>query len=342
MQWIGMVADQNCFIDDKSINSSVLVTGISGSGKTTRVNRIELAAIQQGKQVVILDFNNTHAPNQIWSHIQKQFSEMENRIDPLRDGCDLDLFRIRQGAKDRKETYVYSINSAVSALSAGQRMGTRQIGALRIAVEYAMNNRHRFANDSQALSYALAQQDTPYANAVYEKMWCLLNSGALNSGRKHLQRNCLNIIDLGGMDSITKQIFAELFLSVLWRNLTNQNLSANKMMLVLDEFQNLCIQNDSVLEKMLTEGRKFGLQLLLSTQTLGIFPKDIRLVLNQIATRLYFRPAQGELQEISKMLDFQNPYMWRSILSKLNVGEAVAKGDLSVGGKMIQHPIVTK
>lgn len=56
-------------IGEGSPNNSVLMTGISGSGKTCRMNQIELDAALHGKTVIILDLNQTHEYKQIFTSI---------------------------------------------------------------------------------------------------------------------------------------------------------------------------------------------------------------------------------------------------------------------------------
>ncbi|HIQ97996.1 MAG TPA: ATP-binding protein [Candidatus Limivivens merdigallinarum] len=336
-------SDDKIFIDSKSPNKSVFVTGISGSGKTSRMFQIELEAVLQDGIVVILDLNHTHDEEQILPQIRSKYTSLINRIDPVSEGVNLNLFEPRCTPDGTVEPYVNLVNSAVNALRGNHRMGERQLCALRRAVETAIQIRHRCADDAAALIYALAQQNSPEADAVYGKLWTLLNCGALKGGGKSLMKHQLNVVDLSNMDFITAGNFAEIFLSVLWRNIQcgKSEFIEQGMLLSIDEFQRLSLKNDGSLLHMLREGRKFSLSLLLATQTLEVFPKEILAILNQTASQLYFRPNQNEITKIAKKIAPEDQKTWQQILGNLRVGESVAVGDFNVGGHTVRRPILT-
>ena len=339
---IGKYQGIDCHIDNLSPNQSVCVTGISGSGKTTRLYSMELDAVLNGKSVIVIDLNHTHTDDQICPQLRDAYVSKVNRIRPAQDGFALNLFEPHTMPDGTAEPLVSMVNFAVSALGSGQRMGPRQVGALRTAVVRAIKIRQKFASDAQTLIYTLAEQNSAHAKAVYEKLWSVLNSGVLGQSRKPLRADSINIIDLGGLDHTTGQTFAEIFLSALWRNVLfrSSDLTRNGILLVLDEFQNFSMKQDAALLQMLREGRKFALSLLLATQTLEVFPKEILAILNQTATRLYFRPAPKEIPRIVKEIDPPDPQLLKKRLAKLKVGEAIAVGDLNVRGTFIQRPIL--
>lgn len=82
--------------------------------------------------------------------------------------------------------------------------------------------------------------------------------------------------------------------------------------------------------------------MVLATQTLNTFSKDILALLNQTATKLYFRPAQSEAAKISKEIESDNPKEWAKHLLNLKIGESVAVGDLCIGDTQITRPILLK
>lgn len=333
---------ETIYADEKSPNQSLCITGLSGSGKTTRLLQIELASVLQGMSVVIIDLNHTHDEKQILPRIREQYLPLVNHIDPIAEGVNLNLFEPRQTPDGKPEPYVNLVNSAVNALRSGCKMGERQVGALRRAVETAIQVRGQFGNDADALIYALAQQDTPAADAIYEKLWTLLHCGALKGGGKALLRNRLNILDLSEMDIVTACSFAEVFLSALWRNIQYQNPGSTEvgMCFSIDEFQRLSLNDNGSLLHMLREGRKFSLNLLLATQTLEVFSKEVLAILNQTAAQLYFRPSQNEIAKIARRIAPEDPLTWKQLLRNLRIGESLAVGDLNIGGHSIRHPVL--
>ena len=87
--FLGCLKNKPCFTSDSSPNSSVCITGISGSGKTVRMQKIELDCVKRGKTVLILDTNNTHSEEQIFSSFKQEYVSFVNRIDAVRDGLNI-------------------------------------------------------------------------------------------------------------------------------------------------------------------------------------------------------------------------------------------------------------
>ena len=47
-------------VSENAVNRHVLITGISGSGKTYRLFRMEECMVQQGARILVLDIGSTH------------------------------------------------------------------------------------------------------------------------------------------------------------------------------------------------------------------------------------------------------------------------------------------
>lgn len=342
--YVGNFDGKSCWVSQNSPNRSVCMTGISGMGKTTRLNYMELMTAKAGATVLVLDMNQTHTEERIFPYIREEYLRYANRIHALHDGLGLGLLQPMRAPNGEEEPYFHLVNSAVKALSSSQNMGIRQIGALRNAVIKAIEHLAGFQTEAEALAISLLQQEDSYAGAVYQKLWTLLNCGALKAASKCIGNGEINIIDLAGADSITQNCLAEIFLSNLWRNVQFNGIAAmgRELVVVLDEFQNLSLKSDAVLRGMLREGRKFGVNLILATQTLEAFPKDVMALLNQAATRLYFKPAPSEAKQIAKEIDFENPGEWVKTLLGLGIGESVAAGNFCIEGAEICRPLVLK
>ena len=340
--YIGNIDGKLCWVSQSSPNRSVCVTGISGMGKTTRLNYMELLNAKAGAIVLVLDMNQTHTEEQVFPCIREEYLKYANRIHALRDGLGLGLLQPMYAPDGTEEPFFHLVNSAVKALSSAQNMGVRQIGTLRNAVINAIRYRGSFQTEAEALAISLLQQEDSCSEAVYQKLWTLLNCGALKSASKCIGKGKINMIDLSGADSATQNCLAEIFLSNLWRNVQFNGMAAmgRELVIVLDEFQNLSLKHDAVLRDMLREGRKFGLNLILATQTLEAFPKETLALLNQTATRLFFRPAPSEAKRIAKEIDFENPNGWVKTLLGLRIGESVAVGNFCIEGAEICRPLI--
>lgn len=340
--YIGNFSGKSCWISQNSPNRSISITGISGMGKTTRLNFMELMNAKAGATVLVLDLNQTHTEEQIFSLIREEYLQYANRIHALKDGLGLGLLQPMRTPNGEEEPFFHLVNSAVKALSSAQNMGVRQMGVLRNAVINAVEHLSSFQTEAEALAISLLQQEGNAAEAVYQKLWTLLNCGALKPACKGIQYGKVNILDLSGTDTITQSSLAEVILSNLWRNIQFCGLqtAGQELVVVLDEFQNLSVKADAVLRDMLREGRKFGINLILATQTLETFPKEVMALLNQAAVRLYFKPAPSEARRIAKEIDFESADKWTKTLLGLGIGESVAVGNFCIEGAEICRPLI--
>lgn len=339
--YVGDVNGQQCYISRFAPNASICMTGISGSGKTVRMQKIELDCVQNGATVIVFDLNQTHTESQIFAPIYEEYNLHINRIEAIKDGINLSFLTAIQGSQGEQESFVSLVNSAVNALTAGQNMGMQQIGVLRNAVMNAVKNRSHFQTDVEAIAYFLLQDDDARANTVYQRLWTVLNSGVLRPSEKAIQYGKVNILDFSRLDALTKSTLVEIALSAIWRNTTvrGTEIKGIEYVLALDEFQLLSWQKSAVMRDILREGRRFGIKVLMATQTLEIFPKDVVSMLNQMANRLVFRPPTSEICRLAKMIDPKKSELWSDQLNSLRIGESIGLGDFVVGGQEVRHPI---
>lgn len=182
--FIGNFNGQRCTISPMAPNKSICVTGISGSGKTCRLNQIELENAKKKATVVVIDMNHTHTTGQIFMHIRQEYLSLTNRIYAVKDGFDLCLFQPLKNEKGESESVIHLINSTVQALSSSQNMGVRQIAALREAVNDAIRYQRDFENAAQALDFCLSMREDTQSKTVRERLWPLLNCGVLRPSKK--------------------------------------------------------------------------------------------------------------------------------------------------------------
>ncbi|MFQ9890222.1 MAG: hypothetical protein ACLRWM_07875, partial [Streptococcus sp.] len=71
---------------------------------------------------------------------------------------------------------------------------------------------------------------------------------------------------------------------------------------MVDEVQNLKLGRGTVLNQIITEGRRFSIGSILISQSLKAFSSDEQLALSQTGTKLFFKPPLTELRACSEML----------------------------------------
>ncbi|MGL5436923.1 MAG: ATP-binding protein [Lachnospiraceae bacterium] len=336
--YIGNIQTTIINTSPNSPNNSLFITGISGSGKTCRMNRIELDAAQNGGTVIVFDLSHTHESSQMLQQIAPIYQQFENRIDILNDGINISLLKSLNG---NDESFASIINTATNILSSTARLGSRQICALREAIIWAFQHQQSFPNDIDAIAHGLGLQEHDSALQVYNKLWSLFNCNAIRESSKQISPGKINILDFSKLDSLTKIILAEITLSGFWCAAKSGSLTNHRnITFVIDELQNFPLKPDSTLLQLLREGRKFNLNYILATQTTATFSPETLAALNQCAVRLYFRPAIKELRKTATEIDPSNVNYWYETLSKLKVGEFVALGNLRINSNDIHYPII--
>lgn len=102
----------------------------------------------------------------------------------------------------------------------------------------------------------------------------------------------------------------------------------------IDEFQNLLSAKGNALAQMLSEGRKFGVNLILASQmVLQGTTSAVQQRITQCGLMLYFQPAANRISATARMIEESAESDWSRILRSLGIGEFIASGSFIVGGK---------
>lgn len=332
--YIGKVnMGKNVIVSEESPNKSIVISGLSGTGKSERIKDIEQKLLKEEVTIIVADFDDTHPAVD---------EECVNKISAVDEGIAFQLLDARM-IKKRKEDFLNYISCLAELLLTGTKYGDRQLGVLREAIMAAIKNRNMYEGDFEAIKEELEKMGTGRALGLRDKLWNLFNCEIFNKNGKQLIPGKINIISFQGMSGGVKNTVVELFLRILWMGIRAKGVeNCEDYVFVVDEFQNLPLQGNSTVLEMLREGRKYGVRMILATQTLIPFSKSILANINQAAVCLYFRPARGEIHKIAAQIEPSNVEKQVSMLKDLRIGEAVAVGDFEVAGKQIKRPIITK
>ena len=138
-----------------------------------------------------------------------------------------------------------------------------------------------------------------------------------------------HIIQLAGFPKDSARLITEFSLIDLYWYYRGRGSEDDPRIIVLDEIQNLDHRLESPLGQLLTEGRKFGISLILATQTLSNFTKDQKDRLFQASHKLFFKPADTEIKSYAQLLADATSYdqeHWVQQLSGLRRGECYSLG----------------
>lgn len=141
------------------------------------------------------------------------------------------------------------------------------------------------------------------------------------------------ILQLSDFTERIRKTLAQFFLELIWREIKHGK--KDNLQIVLDEIQLLELQN-TALEEMLREGRKYGIGLTMLTQ---FCPSKEELdILEQAATSLYFSPNERSLSSIAKIIDIRTWKDWFLILQNLKRGECILTGNYTINRQNVVEP----
>ena len=140
--------------------------------------------------------------------------------------------------------------------------------------------------------------------------------------------NC-HILQLAGFMKNPSRLITEFSLIDLYWYYKTKGTKDNPRVIILDEIQNLDHRLESPLGQFLTEGRKYGICLILATQTISNFAKDEKSRLFQASHKLFFKPSDTETKTFAQLLadaTGESQDVWVQRLSVLKRGECYSIG----------------
>ncbi len=310
-----------CRLSDYALNGHILITGTSGTGKTYAMRKIEKNIAAEGGCVLVLDYDRTHL--KMW--------DGENVVvwDVASKGIPFGVFESITHPSGKQEDMEDIVESLVAVFTAVSRLSVRQRAVLRHALERVLQLSPRDRSFKKLRENLQGADEV--SESVMDHFRPLLSKVRISESRMYLQKGMVYILDLGGYTGTIQHFTAVLIMAIQWRyyRIWGQDVNV-PLYLVCDEFQNLNHRVNSILEEMLCEGRKFNVNLIMTTQTLERFNKKEVAMLLQAATKLYFRPAENEIRKVSGYIG-DDPRAWMSVLRGLRLGECMAIGDFCVG-----------
>lgn len=323
-------------IADTSPNQHIFISGMSGSGKSTRIKEILLSSFEMGDTVIVFDIGGMdYYPPRAFQGLD---NTCINRISAIHDGIDLHI--LDDASFDTKAGYVNFVSYIVDIISGTLRFGTQQRGALIQAVAYAVEHKSEHPSEMDAIIKGLKMQDTPVSKSVYNKLWQILKSDILRDDGKDIEKGKINVISFQDINPSTQKNLIEIVLASIWRTLRSGGADMGDITLIIDEFQNLSLKQDSTLFEMLRESRKYGVNLILSTQTVAAFKKEVMASITQTAVQLYFQPTVSDIDKIAAIIDPDYAKKWVDTLRGLRIGESVTLGNISIREKEFKDPLI--
>lgn len=337
---IGTYGESRVAFDfEKSTNQHVAILGKSGTGKSVAGQKIIKNIVKDGGTVVAFDMHWLFNSANIFPAFKEEIKSHLQEFDAYSEGIPCPLFEPLAYSDGTIESRDDIIAALTDTLSIPMNLRCRQKSDLKRALRY-------IAEDSSYQKYGIAsleegfyKVDSEAAESVQEKMEQILTHNVFQDGMGFISDGCINVIRLSRFNESTQILITEFLLSYLWR-LSNTGIFREKgLYIFLDECQNLSFSRNSIISKLISEGRKMGLHLILISQSLNGPQSCFSRCILQAAQHLYFAPSDGETTEVAKLVGLSKCRDWKMVLNTLQRGQAIAVGALNVDGVAVQRPI---
>ena len=310
-------------------NDSYVILGESGYGKSVAAQSIVLQKAGQGYHVRVIDIHNTSASEHLFPIFRKSFEQLSSRTDAYTAPIPTTLFEPLHYTDKTTELPADLSYTLSNIIANNLRLSLSSTAALSEALESAISDRNNNPDIFPAVLKALRESGTKTSRNAANHLAPLLRH---NIFRHQLAKHPfeIEIISLSKFPPLFQKVIAELLLFDEFRTASQGGQSPRYIH--IDEMQNLSIDKDCYLGKILTEGRKYALNMILASQSIREFNASERTMLCQANHKLFFHPALLEVKYYAELLSSpQHRAEISDLLRNLDVGQCIFQGPIYIG-----------
>lgn len=324
--------------DNKNLaNRHLIVFGRSGQGKTYCIQGILMELAKSNHNSLVIDYTNGFLPNQLESEFDKFIQPTSHYL--AQKPLGISPFRKQKqdygGVVLEEQNHIVANRIASVFNQVYSSIGEQQFATLANTIENGLNQ-YGSDYDFPQLYHDLIDSEKR-GEVLANKLSPMIKSNLFDSSKDQSwkkifsnEKSRTTIIQLASLSRDIMQLATEFSLWDLYAYACSYGNKNKPLPIVLDEVQNLDHKLDSPLGKMLTEGRKYGISLILATQTLSVLKNEEQDRLFQAAHKLFFAPAETESMSYAKLLEQAIPgtdrKVWLKELVNLQKGECISVG----------------
>ena len=310
-------------------NDSYVILGESGYGKSVAAQSIVLQKAGQAYPVRIIDLHNTSDPEHIFPILQKSFDQLSTSIDAYITPIPTMLFnplRYADGTTESSADLSYTLSNIITKYI---KLSRTETAAFSDSLEYVISHPDDNPDIFPAILKTLDEFDTKASRSASAHLAPLLRHNVFQN--QPIKRHSgIEIINLSKFPPLLQKTIADLILFDEFRTASQGGQSPRYI--YIDEMQNLSIDKDCYLGKILTEGRKYALNVILASQRIREFKASERTMLCQANHKLLFHPALLEVKYYAELLASpQHRAEISDLLRNLEVGQCVFQGPIYIG-----------
>ena len=329
-------------------NRHLVIGGRSGSGKTYFIQSVLKQLVEMGQSSLIIDFSSSYTQNQLDDKFLSVLGDrFEERI-VYHEGFPINPFARREKTIAGK-VFPEKINDTAVRIqnvftSVYKNFGSQQSSAIYRAAKECIELYGKEATMARLLEQLKADTEisTSVAASIINKLSLFVDIDPFDYENKFSWDDYFTadgkvfVIQFEGYDQDeVKKLMTEF---ILWDLIYYAQSGNDKKILpiILDEAQNLDFGSNTPSEKILREGRKFGISAWFATQTFSNFSVAERTVLENAATTVFFKPAESELSLVGKKMNIDN----HNVLRSLQKGECIVQGQFLEQGTLSETKTV--
>ena len=310
-------------------NDSYVILGESGYGKSVAAQSIVLQKANQSYGVLSIDIHDSSAPEHLFPTFRKSFEQLSLRIDgyitPIPTTL-LEPLHYADGTMASPADLSYTISNIITKYI---KLSRTETAAFSDSLEYVIANLDDNPDIFPAILKTLDEFDTKASRSASAHLAPLLRHNVFRN--QPIKRHSgIEIINLSKFPPLFQKVIADLLLFDEFR--TASQGGQPPRYIYIDEMQNLSIDKDCYLGKILTEGRKYSLNVILASQSIREFNASERTMLCQANHKLLFHPALLEVKYYAELLASpQHRAEISDFLRNLEVGQCVFQGPIYIG-----------
>ena len=317
--------------------SSIFLTGSSGSGKSTAGQCMAIQFAKQRTPLLALDLGHTLSPDHICPPLSSEFEALAIRHDLYNEPVPTDILNPKPCGSNTESPYdtAYGLCQIIGQ---NNRFGPAQIASLTAEVKTIVERREICPHIFPSILKALKSSTSANVRMLGNRLEPLLQHDVFErrqNGSFSLPISPhIHIFDVSSYPDTIRTTLAELLLYDWFRSARALQIP---IVIMVDEVQNLRLGRGTVLNRIITEGRKFSIGSMLISQSLKGFAPDEQLALSQTGTKLFFKPPLTEIRACSEML--VEPVRRSGtveLLKKLKVGQCLLLSDFTYIGDSLQ------
>jgi len=297
-------------VSNRTENYHMLTSGIPGVGKTVANELIIKQLATDGGMVIVFNFLQSFEKWDV--KIEKRTYHLKNEGVPLR------LF-LENGIASAS----ISADRVCQFFEMYEPMGAEQKKRMKEACCMVGKNIHPESNEIIELFDNLANDDI--GNRLIEKYSSLVTDLMFQGSDMLNDDTAVKVLDFSGFGGESELRYVGMILFLIWDYYSK--VKANRpCWIVLDEIPELDERGLMMLDKILRLGRKFQLSVLMISQSIKNLPLKIRRTIMQVSTKLYFKPAESDVEYLAETIVNIKKKDAVNILSNLKKGECLATG----------------